>query len=186
MKDLPMGGCFFMFFPNILTIKGFNMARQIQIRRGTTLENDNFTGAIGEVTMDTDAKTLRVHDGETVGGVALAKESEIPDIASADYVIEWQNPTAENNYTWYRKYKSGWVEQGGTLNTYPATEESIITFPISFINDCYYADRTLNYYVSAGDWVAYNGGAIFDKTISGMKFRHKGPVSWYVAGIGAK
>ena len=30
-----------------------------------------------------------------------------------DYVIESQAPTAENNYTWYRKYKSGWVEQGG-------------------------------------------------------------------------
>lgn len=30
-----------------------------------------------------------------------------------DYVIESQLPTAENNYTWYRKYKSGWVEQGG-------------------------------------------------------------------------
>lgn len=73
---------FFYNFPNILTIKGFNMARQIQIRRGTTLENDNFTGAIGEITMDTDAKTLRVHDGETVGGVPLAKESEIPDLSN--------------------------------------------------------------------------------------------------------
>lgn len=31
----------------------------------------------------------------------------------ADAVIEYQMPTAENNYTWYRKYKSGWVEQGG-------------------------------------------------------------------------
>lgn len=30
-----------------------------------------------------------------------------------DYVIESQAPTADNNYTWYRKYKSGWVEQGG-------------------------------------------------------------------------
>lgn len=30
-----------------------------------------------------------------------------------DYVIESQAPTAQNNYTWYRKYKSGWVEQGG-------------------------------------------------------------------------
>jgi len=33
-------------------------------------------------------------------------------ISTADYVVEWQNPSAENNYTWYRKYKSGWVEQG--------------------------------------------------------------------------
>ena len=30
-----------------------------------------------------------------------------------DYVVESQLPTAQNNYTWYRKYKSGWVEQGG-------------------------------------------------------------------------
>lgn len=33
--------------------------------------------------------------------------------AKADAVIDYQEPTAENNYTWYRKYKSGWVEQGG-------------------------------------------------------------------------
>ena len=32
-----------------------------------------------------------------------------------DYVIETQTPTAQNNYTWYRKYKSGWVEQGGYI-----------------------------------------------------------------------
>ena len=30
-----------------------------------------------------------------------------------DYVVEIQNPTADNNYTWYRKYQSGWIEQGG-------------------------------------------------------------------------
>lgn len=34
-----------------------------------------------------------------------------------DYVIESQNPTAENYYTWYRKYKSGWVEMGGQIQS---------------------------------------------------------------------
>lgn len=34
----------------------------------------------------------------------------------ADAVIEYQEPTSENSYTWYRKYKSGWIEQGGKLN----------------------------------------------------------------------
>jgi hypothetical protein len=33
--------------------------------------------------------------------------------AKADAVIDYQEPTADNGYTWYRKYKSGWVEQGG-------------------------------------------------------------------------
>jgi hypothetical protein len=44
------------------------MAVQIQLRRGTASESDSFTGAIGEVTVDTTNKTLRVHDGATVGG----------------------------------------------------------------------------------------------------------------------
>lgn len=52
------------------------MARVLQIRRGTTAQNDNFTGLAGEITFDTDAKTIRVHDGETLGGFALAKENQ--------------------------------------------------------------------------------------------------------------
>lgn len=31
----------------------------------------------------------------------------------ADIVIEKQDPSAANDYTWYRKYSDGWVEQGG-------------------------------------------------------------------------
>lgn len=47
------------------------MSEQWQIRRGTTAENDNFTGAEGEITMDTDKKQLRVHDGQTQGGKTI-------------------------------------------------------------------------------------------------------------------
>ncbi len=32
---------------------------------------------------------------------------------NAHKVIEFQAPTSANNYTWYRKYADGWVEQGG-------------------------------------------------------------------------
>lgn len=49
------------------------MARVLQIRRGTTAQNNNFTGLPGELSFDTDAKTLRVHDGVTLGGYALAR-----------------------------------------------------------------------------------------------------------------
>ena len=55
------------------------MSRVLQIRRGTTAENDNFTGLAGEITYDTTAKTIRVHDGTTLGGVALARADEIPE-----------------------------------------------------------------------------------------------------------
>ena len=35
---------------------------------------------------------------------------------AVDYVVEKQDPTSANGYTWYRKYKSGWVEQGGHID----------------------------------------------------------------------
>ena len=44
------------------------MAKQIQLRRGTTGQTNAFTGAVGELTYDTEKKQLRVHDGSTVGG----------------------------------------------------------------------------------------------------------------------
>ena len=48
------------------------MAKQLQLRKGTATEHNTFTGADGEVTVDTTNKTLRVHDGSTVGGTILA------------------------------------------------------------------------------------------------------------------
>ena len=48
------------------------MALQLQLRKGTATEHNTFTGANGEVTVDTTNKTLRVHDGTTVGGTRLA------------------------------------------------------------------------------------------------------------------
>ena len=48
------------------------MAKQLQLRKGTATEHNTFTGADGEVTVDTTNKTLRVHDGSTVGGIRLA------------------------------------------------------------------------------------------------------------------
>lgn len=50
------------------------MAKQLKLRRGTSAEHSTFTGASGEVTVDTTKNTIIVHDGSTVGGFALAKE----------------------------------------------------------------------------------------------------------------
>jgi hypothetical protein len=40
----------------------------LQFRRGTTAQNDAFTGSVGEVSIDTQKDTFRVHDGSTAGG----------------------------------------------------------------------------------------------------------------------
>ena len=53
------------------------MPTQVQFRRGTTTQNNSFTGAVGELSVDTTLDTVRVHDGSTAGGHRLAKYSEI-------------------------------------------------------------------------------------------------------------
>lgn len=52
---------------------------RLLIKRGTDSENNAYIGKNGEITVDTDKKTLRVHDGETTGGIALAKYDELPN-----------------------------------------------------------------------------------------------------------
>ena len=51
------------------------MAIQVQYRRGTGSENDSFTGAVGEITVDTTAQTLRIHDGTSAAAVILQQHS---------------------------------------------------------------------------------------------------------------
>lgn len=50
------------------------MAKQLQLRRGTTGEHSAFTGQVGEVTIDTDKDTAVVHDYATSGGFPLLRE----------------------------------------------------------------------------------------------------------------
>lgn len=63
-------------------------------------------------------------------------ETAITTLNGYDYVIESQNPTADNNYTWYRKYKSGWVEQGcdGSLG---GSGNHTVTLPVEMANTNY-------------------------------------------------
>lgn len=50
------------------------MATQVQLRRGTTADTGSFTGAAGEVTVDTSKNTLVVHDNITLGGYPLLRQ----------------------------------------------------------------------------------------------------------------
>jgi hypothetical protein len=60
------------------------MAIQVKFRRGSAGQHGSFTGANGEITVDTTNKTLRVHDGVTVGGTRLAKYNEIQNVDFAN------------------------------------------------------------------------------------------------------
>lgn len=62
-----------------------------------------------------------------------------------DFVVDWQDPTSTNGYTWYRKYKSGWVEQGGYV---PDASDAFVTvtLPIEMANTYYSASISGLYY----------------------------------------
>ena len=50
--------------------------RRVQLRRGSTGDHTNgagFTGAVGEITVDTTTKSIRVHDGAEAGGFDLMR-----------------------------------------------------------------------------------------------------------------
>ena len=53
------------------------MTEQLQLRRGTAAQVAAFTGAIGEIVVDTTNNRLVVQDGATAGGFPAAKLSEI-------------------------------------------------------------------------------------------------------------
>ena len=86
---------------------------------------------------------------------------EAVDSTDGDYVVSFQRPTAENNYTWYRKYKSGWVEQGGQFTATSVADGSgtagnnIINLPIKMANDRYW--YSANTHVGANGWNYANG-----------------------------
>ena len=86
----------------------------VQLRRGTSAEHSSFTGAAGEITVNTSNSTIHVHDGSTAGGTELATKSSVDGLTvnsisdvtittpSSGQVLQyngsaWVNATDEDN-----------------------------------------------------------------------------------------
>lgn len=59
------------------------MSTQVQFRRGTTAETVAFTGAVGEVTVDTSKNIVVIHDGSTPGGYPGLRQDGTNSLLSA-------------------------------------------------------------------------------------------------------
>ena len=72
------------------------------------LSNDSFTGRV----------MIQLFNSTTDTAVATCNQvlADVSALNQGDYVIETQLPTEDNDYSWYRLYKSGWVEQGKFRN----------------------------------------------------------------------
>jgi hypothetical protein len=59
-----------------------NTNKRLRFIRGTAEANNEFTGLSGELTIDTDSWTIRVHDGVTAGGHPVATLDTVPSSIS--------------------------------------------------------------------------------------------------------
>ena len=91
------------------------MAKLLKLRRGTTSQHGSFTGAEGEVTVDTDKDTLVVHDGSTQGGHPVAAE-DMANVSSTNIVTRISN-SALAGVKVQPNFGSQNVETTGTLNS---------------------------------------------------------------------
>lgn len=97
---------------------------------------------------------------------------------NVDYVIESKLPTSSDP-TWYRKYKNGWVEQGGTVTTTSGDSQTniLITFLKPFIDTNYVV------YGSVASSVAYssntNTPTYNSITTRGIVINRKSPTGFY-------
>ena len=85
------------------------------------------------------------------------------EVSGADYVVEYQTPTSENNYTWYRLYKSGWIEQGGIVNAISTAQNVTVNFPKTMSDTNYCILTTPTTGASPSDGYAYWLGTIQSK-----------------------
>lgn len=82
------------------------------------------------------------------------KAFQAVDATASDYVVCYQKPNASNKYTWYRLYKSGWVEQGGLSDVTNASTSAgtfYITLPIA-MQDLNYTALCHYNWETTGDW----------------------------------
>ena len=106
--------------------------------------------------------------------------------STVDFVVETQLPDASNNYQWFRKYRSGWVEQGGYV-VIPGDVGATVTFPVPMHDTCY------SVYAGAVQGRTTTGGSrcfIADRTETSMTVdwtaaEHIDGTWWEIKGRGA-
>lgn len=121
------------------------MADQLQLRRGTTAEIAVFTGAQGELVVDTDKNALVVQDGITAGGFYAATGAQVDDgtfyynenvgSSANAYILD---PKTNTNTP--SSYMDG--VQFGFVTTHPNTGPSTANFQGLGVKNLKYADGT--------------------------------------------
>lgn len=105
-------------------------------------------------------------------------------VAKGHEVIAFQAPTAGNNYTWYRKYADGWVEQGGLVRSNSGTTVSVV-YPVAFADANY--TLTIGLITTKDTAVGIQWAGAQTKSSTGCEIRVDSEMSkdWMAAGMAA-
>jgi hypothetical protein len=163
------------------------MAVQVQFRRGNTSQHSTFTGAEGEITVNTDKDILVVHDGTTVGGHEMVSNAQLSaNLASyqttaglsANVATLTANNTSNFNSQPASFYTNATNITTGTLpyaqipanivnTTADFTRTGITTFSANIIIDTTAKISANGSYGTANQVLTNNGNGVFWSTTSG-------------------
>lgn len=119
------------------------MSKQVQIRRGSALEHATFKGAVGELTVDTTNKSLRVHDGFTNGGIETLRKDTFDNVIVNNY--------AAHNSIYRGKNLGTLITQKQWDDIGNGTFEDMYVGDYWTINGTIYRIAHINYYRNSGD-----------------------------------
>ena len=146
-----------------------------------------WTGTAAEydaiVTKDPQTEYIIIDDIGDSAAVIGAITEDVNEL-KAHEVIEFQAPTAQNNYTWYRKYADGWVEQGGRSSD-ANTSGVLVTMPVAMADTEYsviVSPKNGESYGTSGYGAAYKTTTTFKVYSDNNNTR---PAYWEVKGIAA-
>jgi hypothetical protein len=153
------------------TSVGVNISTNISNANGDTLGITTDPTKSGIETSPNGLK-LYFYVGETVQDANLINASKVLDLLakleSYDYVVESKIATASDP-TWYRVYKSGWVEQGGKILHSSSDTTKTIEFPKEFSTTDYTFIRTARTVSGSDCYPCYVTGGSSTYTTKTMK-----------------
>lgn len=97
----------------------------------------------------------------------IATTAWVKSLLGNHYCVEYQAPTSANNWTWYRKYADGWIEQGGQYSYGASCGNRVyITYPKTMANNMNWIHVTRP--KGVGDVQAYDNDGVESQDASGF------------------
>lgn len=153
------------------------MPKQITFRRGTTAQHATFTGALGELTVDTTKKAVVVHDGITPGGFTLALEAA--QIVKTGNLL-WVDSVHGNDATAQQARMQLPYLTLAAAKAAAVSGDTIFVLPGTY-NEKNLAKNGVNWHLCNGAVISYSGlatGGVFDTGAAG------GACSFTISGNG--